>query len=334
MTQPTPERAAPLVPKTTQTPALGTTLTLRVRTPVGPISVVGELVAADDEHWSIRRRDRSVTLVAVETIEAQRVVPPGRSRLASAVELQQVGSFGWRALETVRLGEWLLRAAGGFTGRANSALAAGDPGMPLPAALDAVTEWYGERGLTPQMQVADGAAPVELTPLVESLGWIRSPGVHVMTAEIAHALRAHPDADIDGLAVRIDDAPDDGWVGCYRRTNGPLEGIARQLLTNHPNALFASIRDGETVLAIARSAIDAKWAGLFAVEVDPEHRRRGLGAAVSVAALREAGRRGGRQAYLQASIDNTAAVALYERLNFTVHHNYVYWSPPEFGAAS
>jgi GNAT superfamily N-acetyltransferase len=303
-------------------------LTLRVRTPVGPISVVGELVAADDEHWSIRRRDRSVTLVAVGTIEAQRVVPPGRSRLVSATELQQVGSFGWRALETVRLGDWLLRASGGFTGRANSALAAGDPGMPLEAALAAVTAWYDERGLPTMLQVADGAAPPELTPLVESLGWNASPGVHVMTAEVAHALRAHPDPAIGELEIRVDDSPDDGWVSCYRRTSGPIEGIARQLLTNHPDPIFASIRDGESVLAIARSAVDAKWAGLFAVEVDPDQRRRGLGAAVSVAALREAGRRGGRQAYLQTSIDNTAAVALYQRLNFAVHHNYVYWSPP------
>lgn len=324
MTQPTPEQAAP--------PALGTTLTLRVRTPVGPISVVGELVAADDEHWSIRRRDRSVTLVAVDSIEAQRVVPPGRSRLVSAVELQQVGALGWRSLETVRLGEWLLRAAGGFTGRANSALAIGDPGRPLAAALESVATWYAERELPPQILVADGAAPAELTALVESLGWTRSPGVHVMTAEVAHALRALPDPPIGGLEVRVDDAPDDGWVACYRRTSGPLEAVARQLLTNHPNAVFASIRDGGAVLAVARAAVDAKWTGLFAVEVDPDHRQRGLGAAVSVAALREAGRRGARQAYLQTSTDNTAAVALYNRLNFAVHHNYVYWSPsqPEF----
>jgi ribosomal protein S18 acetylase RimI-like enzyme len=149
-----------------------------------------------------------------------------------------------------------------------------------------------------------------------------------MTAEVAHALRAHPDPAIGELEIRVDDSPDDGWVSCYRRTSGPIEGIARQLLTNHPDPIFASIRDGESVLAIARSAVDAKWAGLFAVEVDPDQRRRGLGAAVSVAALREAGRRGGRQAYLQTSIDNTAAVALYQRLNFAVHHNYVYWSPP------
>ena len=37
----------------------------------------------------------------------------------------------WRGTEEEWLGEWLLRAADGFTGRANSALPLGDPGLPL-----------------------------------------------------------------------------------------------------------------------------------------------------------------------------------------------------------
>lgn len=320
MTQPTPRVATP--------PALGTTVTLRVRTPVGPISVVGELVAVDDEHWSIRRRDRSQTLVTIETIEAMRVVPPGRSRLVPALELEQVAALGWRAMDTARLGDWLLRATGGFTARANSVLAAGHPGVPLEEALRRVQAWYDERGLPTRIQVPDGAAPDGLADLVSGLGWAVSPGVHVMTAAISHALRAFPAGPPAGLEIRIDDQPGDDWIACYRRTSGRIEAVARQLLTNHPAVIFASIRAGDDVLAIARSAVDAKWAGLFAVEVDPDQRRRGLGALVSLAALREAARRGGRQAYLQTSIDNVAAVALYERLNFAVHHNYAYWTPP------
>ena len=43
----------------------------------------------------------------------------------------------WQAPEQERLGDWLLRAAEGFTGRANSALPLGDPGSPLPEAVAA-----------------------------------------------------------------------------------------------------------------------------------------------------------------------------------------------------
>ena len=43
----------------------------------------------------------------------------------------------------------MLRAAGGFTGRANSVLPLGDPGRPLPDAVRAAEAWYAERGLSP-----------------------------------------------------------------------------------------------------------------------------------------------------------------------------------------
>ncbi|MFD0595838.1 hypothetical protein ACFQZ4_28950 [Catellatospora coxensis] len=45
------------------------------------------------------------------------------------------------------LGAWRLRAAGGYTGRANSALPVGDPGLPLPEAIDAVVAFYRRQGL-------------------------------------------------------------------------------------------------------------------------------------------------------------------------------------------
>lgn len=45
----------------------------------------------------------------------------------SISDLEEVAALGWRGTEEEQLGGWRLRAAGGFTGRANSALAVGDP---------------------------------------------------------------------------------------------------------------------------------------------------------------------------------------------------------------
>ena len=53
----------------------------------------------------------------------------------------------------MRLGSWLLRADGGFTGRANSALPLGDPGLPLAGAVDEVEAWYRARGLPPMIVI-------------------------------------------------------------------------------------------------------------------------------------------------------------------------------------
>src|SRR4051794_39097267 len=112
-------------------PDIGTTVTLSVETSVGPIGVVGVLVAATDGVWSVRRRDNSVIEVDVAKITAGRVVPPGPAQRVGVAEVQRVAALGWRALELESLGDWLLRAGGGFTGRANSALPLGSPGMEL-----------------------------------------------------------------------------------------------------------------------------------------------------------------------------------------------------------
>jgi ribosomal protein S18 acetylase RimI-like enzyme len=325
---------------------VGSTVSVQVATPLGPITVVGVVVAAGETSWTLRRRDGTHHEVRTADITARRDVPPPPSRRASVTEVAQAGALGWRALETARLGDWLLRAGGGFTGRANSAQAVGDPGRPLGAALDAVTQWYAERALPVRLQVVDGGSPEALPPLLERGGWAWSPAVHVMTAELSHVLRAADATGAraaagvpaaggargarDGLPdVRLDDAPDEAWLAAYRQAAGPLPAVARRVMTNHPSVVFASVRDADThggarALAVARATVDGRWAGLSAVEVAPDARRRGLARLVSAAALREAGRRGGRQVQLAVQADNDAAIPLYDELGFVTHHDYRY----------
>src|SRR5215472_8050304 len=68
-------------------------------------------------------------------------------------ELETAAAKGWRAPEETPLGEWRLRAADGFTGRANSALAVGDPRIPLAEAVASVRRWYATRNLTAMIAV-------------------------------------------------------------------------------------------------------------------------------------------------------------------------------------
>ena len=62
----------------------------------------------------------------------------------------------WQGAEQSRLGGWVLRAAGGFTGRANSALPLGDPGMPAERAVAEVQAWYCRRRLPAMIVIATG----------------------------------------------------------------------------------------------------------------------------------------------------------------------------------
>ena len=304
---------------------VGDTVSLRVQADTGVTEVVGTVLAASADSLTVRRRDGTVVDLAVTQITAGRVVPPSPAQTIAPAELERIATLGWRPLEQEPLGDWLLRASAGVTGRGNSALAGGDPGRPLEEAVDAVERWYDARGLPPQIQLADRVAPLELAGRLDDRGWATSPVTHVMTAELGPVLRA---AGQGGPEVRLDESLDEAWLAAWRIDSaGGLDmDAARALMTNHEQVAFASVRDGDKCVAIARVAVDGRWAGLFCVEVAADARRRGLGRAVSIATLRWAVSRGARRAYLQSASDNAAAIALYASMGFTVHHNYVYRS--------
>jgi ribosomal protein S18 acetylase RimI-like enzyme len=253
---------------------------------------------------------------------------------ASIDALELAAAQAWRAPDEARLGEWLLRAADGFTSRANSVLALGDPGLPLPAAIDQVLDWYRGRDLPAQVAIAyppDGPAGHPIDGLLADLGWTVRGGALVMTG---------PLSDITGLmaagdAARVEvlDEPDNGWLDCYRWHEEVPAPVSRQVFVSAPWQAFGAIRAvGETV-SIGRVAIAAGWAGLTAIRVDPQHRRPGLAQLMTVALAQKAKSRGAHGLYLQVETGNAAARALYERMGFTYHHAYHFRLAPDRGPA-
>lgn len=252
--------------------------------------------------------------------------------MTSIAELEAVAADGWRAPEQAALGDWRLRAAEGFTGRANSALAVGDPGLPLAEAVAEVSRWYAARGLPAMVAIAfpvgDPQAS-ELDNLLAERGWMVSHGAIVMTGApgVVVARTTDPDTPVD-----LDPEPDPGWLGLYRFLDERPPPISRRLLLSAPWQLFASVRAAGQTLAIGRVAAARGWAGLTAVEVDRRHRRRGLGRAVTGALSGAAAARGVSGLYLQVRSDNDAARTLYAQAGFTEHHEYHYRvAPPGSG---
>jgi ribosomal protein S18 acetylase RimI-like enzyme len=250
----------------------------------------------------------------------------------SIPDLEQRAALGWRAPEEDRVGDWLLRAAGGFTGRANSALAVGDPGRPLGQAADAVCGWYHARGLPAMIAISYPAGGPQADPVDRFLagrGWgVRSGSATVMTAPAGQIARAA--GPVPAAAVAIDPEPDEAWLALYHyRGQQGLPPIARQVLTSAPWQAFASIRDGGETIAIGRVAAAAGWAGLTAIEVAPGHRRRGLATVVTAALAAQAAAHGAGHLYLQVEDDNEPARTLYRRIGFSAHHDYHYRIAPE-----
>jgi GNAT superfamily N-acetyltransferase len=252
----------------------------------------------------------------------------------SIEELEVAAAGSWQAPEQEWLGGWRLGAAAGFTGRANSALPAGDPGRPLAAAVEAVRAWYRARGLPPMISVPfpmAGPEGSEVDRYLDEQGWpVRNNAAIVMTAPL-ELIASAADGGADGGAgggVELAAEPDEDWLARYRYRGTALPPIARRLLLSAPWQAFGSVRaDGQTI-AIGRVAAAGTWAGLTAIEVDPGYRRRGLGATVTRALAAAAAGRGLTGLYLQVEEENAVARALYHRLGFTDHHRYHYRVAP------
>jgi ribosomal protein S18 acetylase RimI-like enzyme len=295
------------------------------RTPAGHLEfgdVVGDLLALDAERAIVDGRDGPVEVLRAH-IAAARVAPPST---ADELALEAIMARGWRAPDTAELGGWLLRSAGGFTNRANSALPLRPPGRALAAALDDAHDWYAERGLPLQIQV-----PVEARRLLDAelaeRGWAASPLVLVMAARLdARPTTADP-VHAFGPA-EVADVPDDGWLSRYRGGAAASTPAARMLLANHDRVGFAAVRVDGSVRAVGRGTVDDEWLGVTAIEVDPAYRRQGLASLVMATVLEWGKAHGALRAHLEVSVDNTPALALYERLGYWTHHSYHYRREP------
>lgn len=324
--------------------ALGRRVTVRTLAGVtGPSGgpgfhdVVGVLIDVTDGPppvWHIRTRHGDVVGVDPSLVVAATVVPDTgrRRRSASDIDidaLERIAAEGWQPTERGRVGDWVLRAAAGYSGRANSVMALGDPGCSLDDALAAVTDWYRSRGLPPKIQV-----PLPLLRTLDAQladrGWVVSPPVLVQVVDLA-ALQAAT-SDRRGarvLAVTVERAPDRGWLSAFRYDDRPLPAAAEDIMVRADHPVFVALREEDgTPLAIARGAITPGWLGITAVEVAEPWRRQGLGRQVIGELADYAARQAVRHVYLQVAAENTPARRLYEQLGFRTHHSYVYRLAP------
>lgn len=292
---------------------------------------VGVLTSWDSGVLLITRRTGEAVRIAESALVAGKVVPaaPARRRgpAASFEELARAMARGWQPVESEALGGWTLRAAAGFTRRANSVLPLGDPGLPLGEALARVRDWYAERDLPAYVQTATGAEGTQelLCADLERHGWRSEVTAQVRIGGLAPVA----DLDADVSRVRLARSVDEAWLRRYNRS-GVVGPHVLTVLSNGPSVWFASVPGtGDIPAAIGRCVVDGRWAGFMAVEVDPAYRRQGLATSVMTALARRALDEGASAAWLQVETENEAARALYEGMGFAVHHHYHHYRAAE-----
>ena len=285
---------------------------------------LGDLVALDGVSAVVETRAGRVEIPLTEISSARLVTPSARDQL----NLERIAAKGWRA-RTVILSQdgWLLRADAGWTGRANSALALRSLRRPLRDALAEVHAFYDAHGLPPRISVPLPAGSALDTALAAA-GWAVVDTADVMTARL-DLLSAQAQSDLEprGLHLDVATAASPEWLAACRYRGGPMPAAGAALLQRHENAMFASVRAGSVVVAVARGVLDDGWLGVTLLDVDANYRRRGLASAILRRLAVEARSRGARRAYLQVAADNAAAISLYRRLGWHPHHSYVYRVP-------
>lgn len=249
----------------------------------------------------IRPEHGEPVVIALADIVSGKPVPP-RPSVRHRVSVRDAESHTaslWASVETVPLGDWLLRTdlapLGRLRRRANSCLAVGDPGVPFPAAVEAVTAFYADRGRPAWVHVEAGSATEEQ---LRGAGWVplADPGeTDLLLASVARARRT----------LGAVPPPDDLDL----REDGPR----------------VLARAGDR--AAGAAAVDDDWLGIHGLAVEPAHRRRGLATAVTAALLEWGAERGATTAWVHVETDNPVAAAFWERLGFAAHHRMRYLEP-------
>ncbi|RSD21883.1 GNAT family N-acetyltransferase [Amycolatopsis eburnea] len=239
-------------------------------------------------------------------------------------------SRAWPPVVEEYLGEWRLRWADGFTGRANSVLAVGDPGRPAAEALRAVCDFAHDRGIPPMAQVVRDS-PNEHA--IAAAGWLPATShgagheVVVLTVDNRHfhVKAAASGVDNRHFHVKVADEPTPGWWELVLGADGDT-AAARAVLTGGKVG-YGVVEDGEVTTAVVRGALVDGWLHVGRLAVRPAHRRRGLASALMAALGTWGVEQGADRAVLQVAEGNTGALALYAGLGYAPHHRYRYWVP-------
>jgi ribosomal protein S18 acetylase RimI-like enzyme len=133
----------------------------------------------------------------------------------------------------------------------------------------------------------------------------------------------------EGYELHISERVDEDWIETLFRLKGGVSAVHRRIVPNMYAAIpkrqvAVLVRDGGNVCGTGLGILDRAFVGVYAIQVAPEYRRRGLATRIVETILREGRRNGASGAYLQVVSDNAAAKAVYRRLGFREYYRYYF----------
>jgi GNAT superfamily N-acetyltransferase len=243
--------------------------------------------------------------------------------------MEELSMNAWPALRQAFHDGWVLRFAGGFTGRANSVHPVYEGKLDVAAKLEFCRRRYAHMSLPLQFRLTPAAQPAGLDETLERLGFRVFNRTSVQVKHLsADDDTAADDADASGTARRTE-----AWTGavaCFLALS-PQQSTTMAAILDHqtsPTHFATAYESGEPV-ACGLAVLEDDWAGLFDIVTREDRRRRGYGGKVVRHLLGWARRQGATRAYLQVMLHNPPALRLYERLGFREAYPYWYRAIPQ-----
>ncbi|MBT2584386.1 GNAT family N-acetyltransferase [Arthrobacter sp. ISL-95] len=242
--------------------------------------------------------------------------------------LESLMDNAWPALERKDVGEWVLRASGGVTQRANSVWPRNPTGslegsQGIMRAVRTAAEWYRLRRLPLIFQVFDDPRSTALNAVLDEQGFTRQSATKIM-------VRGGEGLPVgtSGRDVEVADEPSEEWLRVWWSVDGrggdAELSVAHNMLSACPS-LYAMVRDDDGVpAAVGRLALVDGWGGIYTMATSTEHRRRGYGTEVLAALLNAGAHQGLEGFWLLVTEANHGAQQLYSRAGFTDHGSYLY----------
>lgn len=239
----------------------------------------------------------------------------------SALEVEQAGLRAWPALESRLLGDWHLRAAGGYTKRANGVTVLGAPDRSLDQAVDLFEAWMHARDLPPIFRLPSFVPENGLAALLAARGYAPLDPTTVMTRPLPEGTQEDP---------AVHPVPPAAWLEARAALRGrPSPPVHVQMLGAIETDLRCALLWQETgPVAFGMAVVDGPLVGLFDLYTAPDVRRLGLGSRLLGTLLSWGHEAGARHAYLQVMESNAGAHAMYARLGFMGLYSYHYLTTP------
>lgn len=240
----------------------------------------------------------------------------GGAEVLTTAALMRLADRSMPGMERVNFRDWIVRSALGCTGRANSTLANGDPGLGIEEAIRAVESWYRERGRGAIFQIFESAD--DLGPVLSAQGYAASEPTVVMCAPL-ESVRT---GEAERAVVHCDIPP-----GLHSLVGEPDR--VTEITTTTLDKLVAVVSgDDGCALGCGMAVIDGTAAGIFAMRTATDAQGQGVGTIVLAALVTNAREQGVRDLWLQVEHSNIRAREWYERIGFLEVDAYRYWHPP------